>query len=382
MPGGDPLGTDVLIVGGGITGCAAAYFLAREGLDVVLIEREDIATGASGRNAGNLHLQLLPFIVEGADESERRHRLSALPLFPAAIRTWRDLERDLEEDWEIRLVGGLMVAETPQQLRSLERKTLIEREAGIETHILGANEVREMAPYLSPAVTGAEFCPGEGKMNALAALPAIAKAAQAAGARLLRGVQLEAIERRDSGMTARTNRGPIHCARLVNATGPSAAHVAAMVGASLPVGPKVVQSHVSEPVAPMIPHLVYHCQETLTLKQLNAGNLVIAGGWPGRQWGDGTYPWVRRESMEGNMWIACRVVPEVARLHLLRAWAGINVRTDGRPILGPLPGLPAFYNAVPPDAGWTAGPLCARLTAEMLTGRTPSLDVSAVAWTG
>ena len=192
-----------------------------------------------------------------------------------------------------------MVAETPRQLRSLERKTLIEREAGIETHILGANEVREMAPYLSPAVVGAEFCPGEGKMNALAALPAIARAAQAAGARLLRGVELEAIERRDPGMTARTNRGPIRCARLVNATGPSAAHVASMVGASVPVGPKVVQSHVSEPVAPMIPHLVYHCQETLTLKQLNAGNLVIAGGWPGRQWGDGTYPWVRRESMEG-----------------------------------------------------------------------------------
>ena len=115
---------------------------------------------------------------------------------------------------------------------------------------------------------------------------------------------------------------------------------------------------------------------------LSRRNLVIAGGWPGRQWGDGAYPWVRRESMEGNMWIACKVVPEVARLHLLRAWAGINVRTDGRPILGPLPGLPAFYNAVPPDAGWTAGPLCARLTAEMLTGRAPSLDVAAVAWTG
>ena len=373
------LSTDVLVVGGGITGCATAYFLAREGVEVLLIDRDDLATGASGRNAGSLHLQILPFILEGLDEERRRSRLSALHLFPPAIEAWRDLERTLSADWEIRLHGGLMVAETPEQLASLERKAAVERRAGIESHIINRAQVRDLAPYLSARVIGAEFCPGEGKMNALAALPAIAAAAEAAGARVLRGVALQAIEAGERGLAAHTSGGTIACARLVNATGPWAAEVAAMVGASLPVTQKYVQSHVTEPTAPLIRHLVYHCQRILTLKQLDNGNLVIGGGWPARPQTGGVYPWVQRESVEGNMWVACRIAPRVAGLNLLRTWAGINLRSDGRPIVGPLPGVPGFFNVIPPDAGWTTGPLCGRLAAEILTGRAPSLDTAAMA---
>ena len=69
------------------------------------------------------------------------------------------------------------------------------------------------------------------------------------------------------------------------------------------------------------------------------------------------------------------MVPDLERKRLLRSWAGVNIRSDGKPFLGEVPGVPGFYNAVPPDAGLTMGPICAKLVAEQMTGRPTSLDI-------
>ena len=85
--------TDVLIVGGGVSGCAMAYYLAREGIDVVLIDRDDINMAASGRNAGSLHLQLMAFSFHNASPAERAGRRAALPLFVRGVQNWHELGR-------------------------------------------------------------------------------------------------------------------------------------------------------------------------------------------------------------------------------------------------------------------------------------------------
>ena len=283
----------------------------------------------------------------------------------------------------MRLVGGLMVAETPRQLRSLERKARIEREAGIETHILGANEVREMAPYLSPTVVGAEFCPGEGKMNALAALPAIAKAAEAAGARLLRGCRARGHRAtgprhdgaheprsdplRPAGQRHRTLGGPCRChGRRIAAGGPEGRAKPCQraggaddppSGLSLPGNPDPEAAQCRQP------------RDRRRLAGTAVGRRHLSLGAAGEH---------GREHVDRLQGGAGGCAPSPAACLGRKSTCAPTVV----PVLGPLPGLPAFYNAVPPDAGWTAGPLCARLTAEMLTGRAPSLDVSAVAWTG
>jgi len=73
--------------------------------------------------------------------------------------------------------------------------------------------------------------------------------------------------------------------------------------------------------------------------------------------------------------LACQMVPGLERVRLLRSWAGVNIMSDGKPVLGEVPGVPGFYNVVPPDAGLTMAPICAKLVAEQMTGRRPSMDI-------
>ena len=368
--------TDVLVVGGGICGCAVAYFLARQGVDVVLIDRDDLFTQASGRNAGSLHIQLVAFVYELGDAAERRSREATLPLFKEAVETWKGLSRELDCDIELSIGGGLMVAETEAQLRFLDGKTCIERAHGIDTHVITGAEVHALAPYLSEAVIGAEYCPGEGKLNPFRATSALARAAERAGARILRHTALAGLDRDRRGFDAKTDHSPIRCRRVVNAAGPWASEVGAMVGLKLPVRKVCVQANVTEPTAHFVDHLVYHCRRILTLKQVSNGNLVIGGGWPATVEPGTGHLKVARKSIEGNLWVAAHVVPRVRHLRLLRSWACMNLRTDGRPILGEVPGIPGFFNAIPADAGYTLGPVSARLVAEVMTGKSPTFDIA------
>ena len=81
---------------------------------------------------------------------------------------WSTLEDELDGPLDIHETGGLMVAETPDELQLLYDKQVIEREAGLETHVLTGRELREFAPYLADDLTGASYCPDEGHANPLA----------------------------------------------------------------------------------------------------------------------------------------------------------------------------------------------------------------------
>jgi glycine/D-amino acid oxidase-like deaminating enzyme len=70
------------------------------------------------------------------------------------------------------------------------------------------------------------------------------------------------------------------------------------------------------------------------------------------------------------------VIPRVGSLRLIRTWAGVNTSVDGRPVVGPVSGVPGLYFAIPGDAGYTLGPLTARLVAETMMGRAPEAKIS------
>src|SRR5579884_1325231 len=108
---------DVVVIGGGITGCAAAYYLAGSDVDVALVERHDLNTQASGRNAGGLHGQIQhePFFEYGEDWA--RAFGPALRLMQDSIDIWTTLERELDAELEVSVGGGLIVASDEAQLR-------------------------------------------------------------------------------------------------------------------------------------------------------------------------------------------------------------------------------------------------------------------------
>ncbi len=365
---------DILIVGGGVTGCALAYYLARAGAEVLLIERDDLNSGGSGANAGSLHLQLpAPFFTGTPRDRLLQAAATLIPLSVAAAAEWQRLSRDLSGDIEFHTGGGLMVAETEEQMALLEDKVELERNCGLETDLLRGDDIHGVAPYLSPRVVGAAFCPGEGKVNPLAATIALAEAAVEAGARIRRGVELRRLDARGAAFVAETSAGTIQCRLVVDAAGSSAGRIAAMVGAELPVTPRPQNMIVTEAAPATIPHLVQHIGRRLTLKQMSNGNIVIGGGLPGRPTASGVA--VIRESFQTSLNTALTVVPMIGGLRLLRSWAGTALITDGNPILGNQPPFTGLHYAVPSSSGYTTGPISARLLAEVLLGDRPPDDL-------
>jgi sarcosine oxidase subunit beta len=373
--------TDVLVIGGGLAGCATAYYLAREGVEVTLVERYDLNTQASGCNAGSLHAQIPhePFVTEG--ESWARNFAPTVRLLLESIRIWAELEAELGADLEVSLGGGLLVAETDGQMHDIERKAALERAYGLDVEMLSRDDLRRIAPYLSERLVGGGFCPTEGKANPLKATPAFARAAQRHGARLLTETTLSTIASESGGYRAETSAGMIRARRIVNSAGAEAGRIAAMLSVALPIEGHPIQVNVTEPVEPFIPHLVYSAGERLTLKQARSGALLIGGGWPA-QWSvsggvAGRHPVVNLASLRANLRVARNVVPAVGAIHLLRVWPAIvNGTADWKPILGEVPRLPGFFMNMFPWIGFTAGPIAALTTAELVMGRKPGVDLS------
>ena len=374
---GRALRTDVLVVGGGLTGCAAAYYLAREDVDVLLIERHDLNARASGANAGSLHGQIPHDEFVDLGEDWAVHFAPALPLMTASVELWETLEAELGTDLEVSVSGGLIVAESDEQLRAIERKSMIERGHGIAVELLTRDDLFAIAPYVSERMIGGAFYPIEGKANPLLATPAFARAAESHGARILRQTELEALSLEANGFTAITNKGPIVAGQVINCAGAGAARVAAMVGLDLAVEGHPIQVNVTEPTAPLVAHLVYFAGGRLTLKQTAQGAFIIGGGWPAAIDPATGQLQVDPVSMRHNLQVALKTVPRLADVDLVRTWPAIvNGTSDWRPILGEAPMARGFHMCMFPWMGFTAGPLCARIVAGMVRGRAADLDIT------
>ena len=358
---------DILVIGGGVLGSCVAYYLAREGLDVMVAERDEVNLQASGANAGSLHVQLLSFDFGAKAEAGGGPAAQTLPLGPEAVRLWQEIARDTGSDLEIAIPGGLMVAETERELGFLRAKVALERSYGIDAELIDAATLRAMAPALSDRFLGAEFCPMEGKINPLTATYAVAAGARAAGARYLAGADVTALRRDATGFLAQTSAGGIRAGRVVIAAGAWSPRLSRMMGIDLPVRGAPLQMIVTEQAPPMIEQLVAHADRHLTMKQLKAGGVLIGGGWTATADMSSGVSRTLRSSLEGNLWVARRVLPALDGLHVLRSWAGMNVNIDGAPILGEAPGVPGLFHAVTSN-GYTLAPVVGRITADLLRG--------------
>jgi sarcosine oxidase subunit beta len=369
---------DVLVIGGGIAGTACAYYLAGDGADVMLVEARDLNTQASGTNAGSIHLQIQHPEFVSLGESWALAYAPTLRLLKQSLELWQGLSGELGEPLDVKLTGGLVVATTDEQMRQIARKAAIEATMGVETVVLGREELRQVAPYLTDKAIGAGFCAMEGKANPLRATFAFARRATERGANILTQTRVEAISRTNEGYRVETSAGPIDARRVVNAAGASAAHLSQMLGIHIGLRGFPLQVTVTEPVAPLIPHLVYSAAGKLSLKQAANGTCLIGGGWPSRDNGDGRLS-VIPDSLTGNMQRAADVVPAIAPARAVRTWtATVNGTDDWRPLIGEVPGHAGFFLALFPWVGFSAGPMTARLVADLVLGRPPRLSLEGI----
>lgn len=370
--------TDVLVIGGGIAGAATAYYLAGEGVEVTLVETHDLNTQASGANAGSIHVQIQHPEYIGLGPDWARAYGPTLRLLVASQKMWLDIGEELGVDLDVNLAGGLLVATTEAQMRQIDAKARVEREFGVPIEILDRQALRALAPYLADNVIGAGFCPVEGKANPLKATPAFAEAAQRRGARILTQTRITGLEATPAGYRVTTGKGVIAARRVVNAAGAAAAEIAAMVGVSIKLQGVPLQVTVTEPVAPLIPHLVYSAAGKLSLKQAHNGSCLIGGGWHARRLADGRLV-TNPGHLTANMINAATVVPALTQARALRSWtATVNGTDDWKPIIGEVPGHQGFFLSLFPWVGFSAGPITARLTADLVMGRPPRMSLEGV----
>jgi sarcosine oxidase subunit beta len=371
----DPLRTDVLIVGGGLAGAALSHHLAKNGVETLLIERFDLNTQASGSNSGSIHAQIPnePFTTHG--EAWTRTFAPTVKLMMRSIALWSTLGAELGVDLEVDQPGGLVCAFNEADLAGLRLKLTIEREQGLEGHLLSRSELRAIAPYVTERAIGGVHYPIEGKANPLIAAPAFARAAARLGARIMTRTALIGLTARPGGFDIATTSGPIRARRIINCAGAEAGQLARMVGLDLPIEAYPIQTSVTEPTAPLIGHLLYAAGEKLSLKQNRLGNILIGGGWDARLDGQGR-PVADMASLVGNLKVALGVVPDLGSVDVVRTWAAIvNGTADWKPLLGEAPRTPGFFLCFFPWMGFTAGPVVARAIGDLVLGRQPEVDL-------
>ncbi len=364
---------DTIVVGGGIVGLFLAWFLADEGAAIACLD--DDRNAGSTANAGSLHGQMQSRMQRLFPERTAEYQ-ETLSMYPRAIDHWAEIAGQLDEDIEFHLGGGLMIAETLEDLKALRAKSAIEAGYGIETSVLSATETLAIAPYLNAdVVSGALYCPKEGKVNPLTAMNSVRRRAIASGAILLGDTRVNGIDSGTRGHLVESSQGDFRAARVVIAAGAGSGEILASLGVDIPVSAEPLHMNVTEATEDFMTQLVQHSEHALTMKQLKTGQLLIGGGWPARFSAGHRVPEVTADSLLGNLAIARRVVPGIADLEVLRTWAGINTMVDLTSVLGEIDGLPGIFVAIPGDAGFTLAPYCAQLVVDQMSGRSPDYSL-------
>ncbi|CAN5513475.1 FAD-binding oxidoreductase [soil metagenome] len=376
-------GVTSLVIGGGLIGCAIAYYLASAGVKVMLVEKDQLNRQASGQNAGSLHFQLEYRMIESGDAAARK-AAEAMPLHLHAQQAWRTLEDELGAPLGVVQHGGFMVAETSEQVERLGRKVALEREAGMKIDLLDRAEVLAHVPGLGPAVVAAAFCPGEGKADPRRCTLAFAAAAARLGADVRARTGVAAMRREGQRWRVLFDDGNACLAdNIVIAAGAWSGRVAQMAGVVLPVSPVGLTMTATVRTAPLLGHLIQHAGRRLSMKQTPEGNVLIGGGWPAvLQQTNGVIdldrkPGLLPASLAGNLAAASAVLPAVASLQVLRVWTGIaTLVADQLPLIGAVPKASGIFVAAG-GSGFTLGPTYARVLADQILGRPASFDVRA-----
>lgn len=364
---------DTVVIGGGIVGLCLTWFLADDGAAVICLD--DGADCGSTTNAGSLHVQMQSRVRRQFPERYDDF-VKTLPIYPRAVDYWFEIAGMLDRDIGLSTIGGLMVADDAEQMQRLADKCGQEQRQGVETALIDRQELLRRAPYLNEDLAGASFCPLEGKVDPLQANAAIRRKLTQAGGSIRRGVRVEHLETDRSDYVVACGVATFRAGRVVIAAGSGSGPIAASLGFELPVTAEPLHMNVTDAATSFVEHLLQHAARPITMKQLANGQLVIGGGWPA---GDPASPApasVRLSSTLGNLGLAREMVPDVGGLSVVRSWAGINARADLLSVLGEAPSSPGVFVAVPGDAGYTLGPYCARLVAELMAGRQPDFPLA------
>jgi sarcosine oxidase, subunit beta len=354
--------TDIAIIGGGIIGCAAAYYLAKKGFQALVIEKDPgVGLQASGRNGGGVRQQ---------------SRKAALPLAIESVKLWATLADELNTDLEYDRTGNLIITFDETIAEHCERELAWEHENGLsEVRMLSANECHELVPGIASKVVAGKFCPTDGIANPMLVTPAFARAGAKLGVKFLLNTAVTGLLRQGSTVCGvETASGEIETQVVINAAGPWAMRFNEMADCPIVIGPGRSQLLVTERIhRPFINNWVT-ISELGYLRPTHSHNLVIGSGGA-RNDQLGYHVDYHAAAIEARY--LGKIIPWMKDLSIIRAFSGITEYTpDREPYIGAVPGTPGFYVAAGfHGQGFCPGPLTGKILADLISGDEPCVSL-------
>lgn len=349
--------SDVVVIGGGIVGCACAYELAKAGARVTLLEYGKTGMQATNAAAG----MLAPLIEPPAPGPMLQFGLRALREYPALVA---ELERQCGFDAELRLHGILRVATDADGVDALRRRYAWQRELGYAIDWLDGDTCRELEPRLSPRIDAGVFSSSEGGVNNQLLSLALERAAVAHGAEVRNESPVTGFTQKGGRITAVRSRGRTFTGDyVVLAAGARSGQLAAKLHAPVPVRPVRGQMVALGGMLAPVRHIVWGPDIYLVPR---ANGIVFAGatvedvGFRRR---------TTKAGIRGLRAMASALVPQLGAATAQFEWAGLRPGTpDALPIIGPVPGCANLVAATGHYRnGILLGPLTGKLVARGIT---------------
>ncbi|WP_306222515.1 sarcosine oxidase subunit beta family protein [Bosea beijingensis] len=333
---------DVVIIGGGGHGLATAHYLAsRHNItNVAVLEKGYLGSGNVGRNTTIIRSNyLLP---------------GNTPFYELSMKLWEGLEEDLNYNAMVSQRGVINLYHSDAQRDAFARRGNAMRLAGVDSELLGREEVRAMLPYLDHdnarfPIHGGLLQRRGGSARHDAVAWGYARAADSRGVDMIQNCEVTGITMVGGrAVGVETSRGPIRAKKVAMAVAGNSSRVAAMAGLRLPIESHVLQAFVSEGLKPLIDTVVTFGAGHFYISQSDKGGLVFGGDI------DGYNSYAQRGNLpviEDVMESAMALWPGLGRVRMLRHWGGVmDMSMDGSPIidLTPVDGL--YLNS-----GWCYG---------------------------
>ncbi|MCX4783381.1 NAD(P)/FAD-dependent oxidoreductase [Streptomyces sp. NBC_01264] len=363
---------DLVIIGAGVVGAACAYYAARAGLRVAVVDRGAVAGGTTGAGEGNL-------LVSDKEAGPE------LDLALLSARLWRELALELPGEIEYEAKGGLVVAAEEATAKALRGFADGQRAAGVDAVEVGPGELRELEPHLAPDLAGGLHYPQDAQVQPAQAAARLLAAAR--GVVLHLGEEVTEFLRGPAGELrgVRTARRDLLAPAVLNAAGTWGGAVAALAGVDLPVLPRRGFVLVTEPLPRVVRHKVYAAdyiadvasgsaalQSSAVVEGTPAGPVLI-GATRERVGFDRSLSTEALRRLAGQ---AAALFPVLADVRVLRTYHGFRpYLPDHLPAIGPDPRVPGLFHACGHEgAGIGLAPGTGAVIAAMLTGGRPGLD--------
>lgn len=377
-----PKAVDVAVIGAGAIGSATAYYNAKNGASVALIDSGDIASGTSSRCDGNI---LVSDKMPGFDAQFTKLSLDMFDGLAA--------ELDYPIEWARR--GSLILIESEAEMAAAKKFCADMVACGMPMRILNEKEVHEDEPLLAPDIIGGIETACDGSLNPMAMCYGLALQAEKLGSTLMLHNRVQAIERQGNSYRITTQKGEIAAKTIVNCAGVWSPVIGKMVGLDIPVAPRQGQILVSEQTFQVARRKVYefgylmakfqggdykrpvpeHIERNgvaFVFEPTHSDNFLI--GSSRRFVGEDVSCEI--EVMQAMAERAIRFFPVIRGIKVVRCYAGVRPYTpDHIPIISDTE-LPGFYIAAGHEGdGIGLAPITGLSIAGMIAGIVPPMDL-------